>query len=143
MRMIEASVAGRSAGWNKKTRAVLSGTRASFHIPERQPVFYIYVDEGVFAASPKEFVLAEMEIRSKKMVRRLVVGRTDFFGGKKSGHISGSVVPINTEKIADKIYKITPVAPLEAGEYCFIRTRDASHEALKSGRVKLYDLGID
>lgn len=138
---------GQSGGWNTKSRAVLYGTAAVLQLSGAYS-FYYYEEakqEGAFATPPMtadDFVLAKMEVKQEKNVRRVAVGKEGFFGGKSSGLDPAAYVPVKVEKISDGIFQIEPVKTLAHGEYCFISKAQASREALKHAEVELYDFGV-
>jgi hypothetical protein len=138
---------GQSSGWNKKSRAVLYGVAAILQLSGNYS-FYYYEEakqEGAFAPPPMtadDFVLAKMEVRQEKNVRRLAVGKEGFFGGKSSGLDPTAYVPVKVEKISDGIFQIEPVKTLQHGEYCFISRAQASREAIRRADVELYDFGV-
>jgi len=138
---------GQSSGWNKKSRAVLYGAAAVLQLSGKYS-FYYYEEakqEGAFAPSPMtadDFVLAKMEVRQDKNVRRLAVGKDGFFGGKTTGLDPTAYVPVTVERISDGIFQIEPVKTLAHGEYCFISRAQASREAIKHSEVELYDFGV-
>jgi len=89
-----------------------------------------------------DFVLARMEVRQDKNVRRLAVGKDGFIGVKTTGLDATAYVPVSVEKISDGIFQIEPVKALVRGEYCFIIKAQASREAIKHSDVELYDFGV-
>lgn len=142
MTRLVAKDAGRSSGWNKKTRATLYGASATLQLSGPRPTFYFYNSSETAEQEANDLVLARMEVRAEKNDRRLAVGKEDFFGGKKSGLDPKAYVPVTVEKVAAGIFKIVPAQDLKRGEYCFLFGRLASREALKRGDVDLFDFGV-
>jgi hypothetical protein len=130
-------------GGTAKMRSVLQGTHADLQIPDSKPVFYFYFDQSgsslssasKAATTPTDFALVEMEIRKDKKVRRLEIGKVNI-GGSKQGLSEKTVRAIQSEKVADGIYKATPQDGLKDGEYAFV---------YKSGTSggKVFDFGIE
>jgi hypothetical protein len=137
MTRLIAKDAGRSSGWNKKTRATLYGASATLQVTGPLPTFYYYNSGETAEDDANDLALARMEVRAEKNDRRLAVGKEGFFGGKKSGLDPKAYVPVVVEKAAPGIFKVIPAQNLNRGEYCFIQGRVASREALKRGDVDL------
>jgi hypothetical protein len=92
-----------------------------------------------FDGKRADFVLAKTDMKSKD--RELVVARVTSFGGVLSGVRPEDVIPVDVQKVAQGIYRATPVKPLGAGEYCFLPSGGAGAFVGNGGRV--YDFGID
>jgi len=140
---------GMTMGIHKaKWKAVLPGPHAALRISEAAPEFWFYFDEksqGLSqssarpeASKPEEFVLARMDASSKE--RQLVVGQASAWG-QSGGTRPGDAVPVDAQKVAPGIYKVTPTKPLAPGEYCFVPPGGAAAFGLAGGR--LFDFGID
>jgi hypothetical protein len=136
---------GMAWGGSAKSRAILSGLHASTQLAESQPVFYFYFDKeaeglsstGSSATSPDDFSLATMDIHKDKQERRLEIGKYTM-GGSRIGLDKKQVHAITSEKIADRVFKVTPVSSLKPGEYCFVDLRATS----LAGGGKLFDFGV-
>jgi hypothetical protein len=128
-------------------KAVIPGPHAALRISEAAPEFWFYFDEkstglgqsSSGASKPEDFVLAKMDMKSKD--RELVVARATSFGGVSNGVRPEDVMPVDVQKVAQGIYKVTPVKSLAAGEYCFLPSGGAGAFVGYGGRV--YDFGID
>ena len=92
---------------------------------------------GSFATSPDDFKLASLELRKEKEERRLEIGKFTM-GGSSIGLNKKDVQAINVDKVADRVYKVTPSSPLKPGEYAFVDMRAAR----MSGGGKMFDFGI-
>lgn len=136
-----------------KWKAIVRSGKANFRISEILPNFYFYFEQtgsglshsGGFAgwmsgaSSPNEFVLVRMTEKDRE--RELIVGEFGAFGAS-TGTRSKDTVDMKIEKISAGIYRVTPAAPLPAGEYCFFYASGAS--TFGGGAVgKLFDFGID
>lgn len=138
---------GFGVGWGgaARTRAVLSGLHASMQLAESQPVFYFYFDKeaeglssaGSSATTPDDFSLAVMDLHKDRQERRLEIGKYTM-GGARIGLNKKDIQPLNAEKVADRVYKVTPVNSLKPGEYAFVDLRAANI----TGGGKLFDFGI-
>ncbi len=132
-------------GGSAKSRAVISGAHASTQLAESQPVFYFYFDKseeglssvGSFATSPDDFKLASLEIRKEKDERRLEIGKFTM-GGSSIGLNKKDVQALNVDKVADRVYKVSPASPLKPGEYAFVDMRAAR----MTGGGKMFDFGV-
>ena len=140
---------GMTMGIHKvKWKAVLPGPRAALRINEANPEFYFYFDEksqGLGqssarpeASKPEEFSLTRMSASSKE--RELVVGQASITGGS-TGTRSGDTIPVNVEKVAPGIYKVTTGKALDPGEYCFVPPSGAVGYGMAGGT--LFDFGVD
>ena len=131
-----------------KMKAVVRGSRANLRMAEGQPEFWFYFEEKSHglsnvwfwagASSPNEFVLARLS--AKKNERELVVGEAGIFGGS-SGTQSKDTVEMKIERLGPGIYKVTPEAPMQPGEYCFFYAGGDAANGRSGG--KLFDFGID
>ena len=138
------SGSGIGIGWggSAKTRAVIQGLHAGFQIPSYKPVFYFYFDKigsslssaSKVATAPTDFTLVQMEIRKEKKQRRLEIGKINL-GGAKQGLNEKVIRTIQSERIADGVYKVTPQEDLQDGEYAFV------YSANQSGG-KVFDFSI-
>jgi hypothetical protein len=138
---------GQSEGWPAKSRIVFPGTSALLRLSGNFS-FYFYEEpkqEGAFAPmvmTADDLTLTHLEVKDSKNARRLVIGKTKFFGGKKTGLEREQYVPVTVEKIRDGISRIQPVKVLLDGEYCFISKEDTSSQVITPGRAQYYDFGV-
>jgi hypothetical protein len=138
---------GNSEGWPAKSRVVFPGTAAVLQLSGNFS-FYYYEEpkqEGAFAPpimTADDFTLARLEVKDSKNTRRLVIGKTKFFGGKKTGLDPDQYIPVTVGKISDGISRIQPVKAILSGEYCFISKEDTSSQVLTPGRAEYYDFGV-
>ncbi len=138
---------GQSEGWPAKSRIIFPGTSAVLQLSGNFS-FYYYQEakqEGAFAPpvmTADDFTLARLEVKAEKNTRRLVVGKTKFFGGKNTGLDSEQYVAVTVEKIGDGISRIEPVKALHNGEYCFISKEDASSQVVNGSTAEFYDFGV-
>ncbi|HUJ09690.1 MAG TPA: hypothetical protein VL171_06655 [Verrucomicrobiae bacterium] len=130
-------------GGTAKSRAVLQGEHADLQIPSSVPVFYFYFDRSgsslssasKVATAPNDFSLVQMEIRKSKHQRRLEIGKVNL-GGSKQGLSPKVIRAIQSEKVGDGIYKVTPQENLKDGEYAFV------YNASQYGG-KVFDFGVE
>jgi hypothetical protein len=138
-----------SMGFGKvKYKAELARPHAALRIRESSPEFWFYFEDaaqgfgrGPLAAQsskPEDFVLAKMEGHEKE--RQLFVGQASGFGGQ-SGPRSKDAVPVDIQKIAPGIFKVTVSKALEPGEYCFVPPGGAAGFGIAGGQ--LFDFGVD
>jgi hypothetical protein len=127
-------------GGTAKMRSVLQGIHADLQITVSKPVFYFYFDKSgsslssaaKVATDPSDFVLVEMEMH--KQQRRLEIGKINL-GGSKQGLSEKTMRAMQSEKVADGIYKVTPQGDLKDGEYAFVYKANTSVG-------KVFDFGI-
>jgi hypothetical protein len=140
---------GMTMGIHKvKWKAVLPGPHAALRINEATPEFWFYFDEksqGLGQSSvrpeasrPEEFALTKMSASGKE--RQLVVGQASITGGS-TGTRPGDTIPVNVEKVAPGIYKVTTSKALDPAEYCFVPPSGAVGYGMAGGT--LFDFGID
>jgi hypothetical protein len=135
-----------------KTRfkTVLPGAHARVAVATRRPVFYFYFDvpspglsnaNSVWgpATTAGEFVLARMDAR--KTTRELTVGETGTYTGTSYGVATKAVRPFDYDRLAPGIYRVTPQADLEDGEYCFLYGGSVATSGAAAG-PKLFDFRV-
>jgi len=138
-----------------KSKAVLSNPNARLQVYDPRPVFYFYFEVknaglsnsgNVYASSsssPNEFVLVKME--EKKNGRELIVGQANVFGAQ-SGTLDKYSRAFDYDKIAPGVYKVTPRADLDQGEYGFFyggSTPIAGYGYFGAGMSpKIFDFGV-
>jgi hypothetical protein len=127
-------------------KAMLSGQHAALRINEQSPEFWFYIDEksaglgqSSAAAKPEDFTLARMSASSKE--RQLIVGHASAFGGITNGVRPEDSLQVDIQKISPGVYKVSPLKPMVAGEYCFVPSGAAGAFVSYGGR--LFDFGID
>ena len=128
-------------GGTAKMRSVLQGPHAELQIASSKPVFYFYFDKSgsslssatKVATDPSDFVLVKME--THKQQRRLEIGKINL-GGSKQGLSEKTMRPMQSERVADGIYKVSPAEDLSDGEYAFVYKANTSVG-------KVFDFGID
>jgi hypothetical protein len=138
-----------------KSKAVIANNSARLQLNHARPVFYFYFEvknAGLSnsgnaysgsSTSPNEFVLVKMD--QKKDARELVVGQANLFGAE-SGTLDKYSRAFDYEKIAPGVYKVTPRADLDDGEYGFFyggSTPIAAYGYFGAGiSPKIFDFGI-
>lgn len=132
-----------------KWKAELAGAHSALRSSNASPEFWFYFEDasagfghggpgGGQASKPEDFALAKMEMQ--KAERQLVVGQASALGNS-SGLRSQDKIPVEVQKMAPGIYKVTTSRPLEPGEYCFVPPGSAAAFGMAGGQ--LYDFGID
>lgn len=117
-------------------KLVIPGIQSRLSIQIPKPTFYFYFNtsnqkvsefgseasEGT--ESPDEFSLIKMKAR--KGVRELEMGRTSAYGGAlvafRKGLSLKNAIKFDVDAEGDGIFRVSPSAPLEAGEYAFVFT---------------------
>jgi hypothetical protein len=113
-------------------KVAIANDRANTKAFSKQPVFFFFFDEsnpsavqqGAFlaglvtnASSPSEFSL--VQLMKKEGRREARVGSMNI-AGAKSGVMDKDRISFQQELVRPGVYRVTPTAPLEAGEYGFI-----------------------
>jgi hypothetical protein len=117
-------------------KLVIPGLVSRMPVLSASPVFYFYFNpsdqkvsgfgsessEGT--QSPDEFSLVKM--KSKKDTRELEMGRASAYGGSvvsfRKGLSLKSAIKFDVQEVESGIFKVSPVDPLEVGEYAFVFT---------------------
>lgn len=91
-----------------------------YFVPQEDHTFRMGASNWWFrsATSPNEFVLVKLSV--KKGQRELVIGKVNAYAGSSSSIDAKATIPFAIESINEHTFKITPVEPLEPGEYCFV-----------------------
>ena len=106
---------------------MIQGAHAEVQISETKPVFYFYIAAAAgglgeeAAITPDNFALSKMEVKKDKNERRLVVGKSGWYSGSKSGADKKATQGFTSEKISDGVFKVAVTQELQPGEYCFFR----------------------
>lgn len=90
-----------------------------YFVPQEDQAFKMGASNWWFrsATSPNEFVLVKLDV--KKGQRELVIGKVNAYAGSSSSVDAKAIIAVNIESIDDYTFKVTPVEPLDKGEYCF------------------------
>jgi len=132
-----------------KMLAVVQGPKAGVKTADPKMVFYFYFEEpstGLTYApyegptSPNEFALLKFE--QKKDTRETVVMSANVFGAS-TGTDQKSSIHFSSTKVRPGVYKVTPNAPLQPGEYCFLSSAGLDrHGPGSAGANRLYDFAV-
>lgn len=111
-------------------KAVLPGATAQRYTSDRRPTFYVFFDppgpsqSAVFSTgfgnaiiTPNEFSL--VDLIEKKGRREARVGSLNI-AGAKTGVMDKDQMPFTYEQVSPYVFKITPDAALQPGEYGFL-----------------------
>lgn len=133
-----------------KVRAAVRGQSANTVIANSRPTFYFKFDDSpasgslamssfsnFVATSPAEFVLIKMERKGNS--REAVLMEVSAFGSS-TGTREKDVVEFTFEKVKTGLFKVTPKARLDVGEYCFYHA--SSYGAAGLGGGKLFDFSV-
>lgn len=133
-----------------KMRAVVRGAAANTVIANSRPTFYFSFDPSLAspgmamsgflsfgATSPGEFVLVRMERKNNS--RETVLAEISAFGSS-TGTRDKDIQDFSFEKIKPGVFKVTPKAPLEVGEYCFYYAGAVGGLGMAGG--KLFDFSV-
>jgi hypothetical protein len=128
---------------NVKTKAVIRNAHANAHISDPNASFYFYFEKqaaGLSNAStpfggtstPNEYTLLRFDVKGD--TRETTVGKYNALGSS-GGSDDKATISFSYEKIAPGVYKVTPKAALQPGEYGFITASGA-------GIVSPYGVGV-
>ena len=123
VQLTEATVTGQSAsgGFAKAFTGGLTKMKANYQVRDARaehrtanptPTFYAY---GV---DPRDYALLRMKIKARDKEREF----TGLILGLTGNRAPKGDIEIDTEKVADGIYRVTPAMPLQPGEYCLAST---------------------
>jgi len=133
-----------------KLLAVVQGRNAGVTTGDPNMVFYFYFEEPgsplTYASfegptSPNEFALLKFD--QKKDSRETVVMSANMFGAS-SGTDQKASMRFSFTKLRPGVYKVSPYAPLPAGEYCFLSSAGLSRHAEpgSAGANRLFDFAV-
>jgi hypothetical protein len=131
-------------------KAVLPGATARLQVDTRRPTFYFFFDvpnAGLSnagtawgpATSASEFILARFETRKK--TRELSVGEYGGLTGHQYGVAEKASREFDYERLAPGVYRVTPKADLDDGEYCFLYSGAVATSGTAAG-PKLFDFSV-
>ncbi|HEY0797421.1 MAG TPA: hypothetical protein VGD64_16730 [Acidisarcina sp.] len=135
-----------------KMKAVIRNARSNTRVNDPGAVFYFYFEQqaaGLSNASspfggtstPNEYSLLHFDIKGD--TRETVVGKMNAFGAS-SGTDDKAVVGYTYEKLRPGVYKVTPKAPLQAGEYGFISEGGGGAGPYSAGAAnRVFDFGMN
>jgi hypothetical protein len=131
---------------NEHWDAYVEGPHSKNVVPERLPTFYFYVADGSDAS---DYVLVKLNPKGNR--REFQVGSFGGITGGKSGVKRDKEVPIKTEHVGIRAYKITLSEELKPGPYAFFMatgqsaTMSGARGGNRSGGVasgRIYDFDI-
>jgi hypothetical protein len=138
-----------------KAKAILSGTEASFHITNANPVFYFIFphntnggigNEGSSngwysnATSPNEFLLVKFKVAKKG--REIITGTFGTYSGFSGGIADENKVLYRFTKISPGVYKVYFETPLTVGEYAFIFAGASANMMGGTTSQKAFDFSV-
>lgn len=133
-----------------KMKSAIDGATSRLQITDSKPVFYFYFDKSQSlnnsstwwcfssSSSPNEFILVKLD--AKKSSREFVIGSQNAYSGASMGVEDKVRIRFEVEKLKSGVYKVTPSAALEAGEYCFMPAGNSTLGAVPGGKV--FDFGV-
>jgi len=128
------------ASW---VNAKIPGPHAILRTSEAKPVVYLYFPStsGITdSASPSQFTLLALNVKKDRREvevahRKTVAGGYVFV----TGFDKSDVVHTSAEKVHPNVFKVTPDADLQSGEYAFIATT----KLMETGTASFFDFGVD
>jgi len=112
-----------------KTKAVIRSAHSNARVTDPNVSFYFYFEKtssglgnasspyGGTSTTPNEFTLLRFDVKGD--TRETTIGKFSAYGSQ-SGNDEKAMVPFAFEKIRPGVYKVTPKAPLQQGEYGFV-----------------------
>jgi hypothetical protein len=128
-----------------KAKTEIPGPRAAVRTREAKPEFYMYFpSSGSLGAtdtvsSPSQFSLLHLD--PKKDHRETTIFKVGF-ASASGGNDEKKTCKFNAEKIRPYVYRITPDASLQDGEYAFIAATGMSGSNA-AANVVVFDFGVD
>jgi hypothetical protein len=132
-----------------KWKAVVEGPHANLKSSDNGMIFYFYFEDasaGLGHASsggttaPNEFTLLKFD--EKNDSRETVVMSANAFGAS-TGTDEKANVHYSFAKLRPGVYKVTPNAPLQPGEYCFLSAAGIGpYGAGSAGASRLFDFAV-
>lgn len=132
-----------------KWKAVVRGDRAQVRSNDPAAVFYFYFEKtsaglsnaGSGTSTPNEFTIMRFDVKGDS--RETIVMKANAFGAS-SGSDEKRVVPFDFVKLRPGVYKVTPKAPMAAGEYGIIGAVAGNAFAPGSASAnRVFDFGIN
>jgi hypothetical protein len=132
-----------------KTKNVVRGASAQLRCPDPTPVFYFYFEKtsaGLSNSSsgnstPNEFTMIRFDVKGES--RETVVMSMNALG-TSSGNDEKRVVPFSYVKLRPGVYKVSPRAPLAAGEYGFLASPTLNFGGISVGGTnQVFDFGVN
>ena len=131
-----------------KIKSNLPGRNATLQVADTSPVFYFYLDVssgGLNTASgipsnTNEFALIRFNQRDDN--REVTIGKSNAFGGK-GGLSDEYVVAFTAVDLGNGVFKVTPSAPLQKGEYGFYLLNSGNSNASAAVGAKFFDFGVN
>jgi hypothetical protein len=121
-----------------RSRSQLPGKHAQLQVTDRHPAFYFYMPEGVL---PDSFNIIEMEEKGNR--REFEVGSAGGANGSVSSGLKlDKVHQIVIERLAPRLFRVTPDVELEDGEYGFLGVFSMASMGVGGGGEKVYDFSI-
>lgn len=134
-----------------KMRAIIPGPRASIRVSDPRPEFYFYFEDKSAAlgksgfgaqtvSNPNQFALIKLE--AKKDNRETVTGSIGF-ASMDFGTDPKAMIAFKADKIRPGVYRVTPTANMEPGEYAFIGAgTGAMGMAGTSAAMDIFDFAV-
>lgn len=131
-----------------KTKANLPGRTAEMQLTATVPVFYFYLDttsgglntSSGIPSTPNEFTLVRFNQRSDN--REVTISKQNSWGGK-GGLSDEYVVGLKAEDLGNGIFRVTPLTPLQKGEYGFYLVNSGNSNVNAGIGSKFFDFGIN
>lgn len=131
-----------------RVRASARGQMANTTTAQRRPEFYFFFNgtgdanrmsafHGFSASSPGEFVMIKMARRNNS--REAVLSEASDYSSS-SGARDRDMRDFSFERVRPGIFRVTPRADLDAGDYCFFFASSVGEAGMAGGR--LFDFSI-
>jgi hypothetical protein len=121
-----------------RSKAQLPGKQAQLQVASRTPVFYFRSAEG---QAPDNFVIVEMQKKGNR--REFEVGSAGGFAPSMSGGLDvDDVRQLTIERIAPRLYRVSPLQELDDGEYGFVGNFFYTAVGVSGSGEKVYDFGV-
>ena len=140
-----------------KAKAVIRGPRAMRRVRQGHPTFWFCFEEAEAglsyqtqgAVNPSEFLLVSFQVKKRSQERTFEIGKFNLWSGSQSGTPPKQLKDVSYEQVQPGVFRVSPVAAIEPGEYGFYYAGQGALTILGAGIVgggsggKVFAFGVD
>ena len=135
-----------------KAKAVIRGSSAMRRVRQGHPTFWFCFEEAEAglsyqtqgAVNPSEFLLVSFQVKKRSQERTFEVGKFNLWSGSQTGTPPKQLKDVSYEQVQPGVYRVSPVAALQPGEYGFHYAGQGAMTMLGGGSVgKVFAFGVD
>ena len=142
---------------SSKAKAVIRGPRAMRRVRQGHPTFWFCFEEAEAglsyqtqgAVNPSEFLLVSFQVKKRSQERTFEIGKVSLWSGSQSGTPPKQLKDVSYEQVQPGVFRVSPVAAIEPGEYGFYYAGQGALTILGAGIVgggsggKVFAFGVD